>query len=124
MALFTEKTAKKTKKVTKKTLVADMNLSGVAYRVLLKPRVTEKAYTMGASGKYVFQVASIATKLSVKRAVEEVYGVSVSTVNIVTLPGKTKVFGKGQVTGKRKAVKKAYVTLVAGQTLELFKAGL
>ncbi len=123
MALFTEKTEKKTKKVTK-TAVADMNLSGVAYRVLLKPRVTEKAYTMGANGKYVFQVASIATKLSVKRAVEEVYGVTVAAVNIVTLPGKTKVFGKGQVSGKRKAVKKAYVTLGTGQTLELFKAGL
>lgn len=123
MALFTEKTEKKTKKVAK-TSVADMNLSGVAYRVLLKPRVTEKAYTMGANGKYVFQVAPIATKLSVKRAVEEVYGVSVSAVNIVTLPGKTKVFGKGQVSGKRKAVKKAYVTLGTGQTLELFKAGL
>lgn len=123
MALFTEKTTKKTKQVTK-TPVADMNLSGVAYRVLLKPRVTEKAYTMGANGKYVFQVASIATKLSVKRAIEEVYGVTVSAVNMVTLPGKTKVFGKGQVSGKRKAVKKAYVTLVAGQTLELFKAGL
>ena len=123
MALFTETTKKKTKKVTK-TAVADMSLSGVAYRVLLKPRVTEKAYTMGANGKYVFQVASIATKLSVKRAVEEVYGVTVAAVNIVTLPGKTKVFGRGQISGKRKAVKKAYVTLGAGQTLELFKAGL
>ncbi|MEK9174279.1 MAG: 50S ribosomal protein L23 [Patescibacteria group bacterium] len=101
-----------------------MNLSGVAYRVLLKPRVTEKAYTLGANGKYVFQVASVATKLSVKRAVEEVYGVTVSAVNIITLPGKTKVFGKGQVSGRRKPVKKAYVTLEQGQTIELFKAGL
>ncbi len=123
MALFTEKTEKKTKKVAKKA-VADMNLSGVAYRVLLKPRVTEKAYTMGANGKYVFQVASVATKLSVKRAVEEVYGVTVASVNIVTLPGKAKVFGRGQIAGKRKAVKKAYVTLNVGQSIELFKAGL
>ncbi len=124
MALFTEKTEKKTKKVATKKSVADMNMTGVAYQVLLKPRITEKAYTLGAHGKYVFQVASIATKKSVKRAVEEVYGVAVESVNIVTLPGKTKVFGRRQVAGKRQSVKKAYVTLAEGQTLELFKAGL
>ncbi len=123
MALFTEKTEKKTKEVAKQQ-PADMALTGVAYRVLLKPRITEKAYTMGANGKYVFQVASVATKQSVKRAIEEVYGVSVSAVNIVSLPAKNKVFGRGQVAGRRKPVKKAYVTLKEGQSLELFKAGL
>lgn len=124
MAIFTDKTEKKAKKATAKQKPADMNVTGIAYRVLLKPRITEKAYTMGVGGKYVFQVARVATKQSVKRAVEEVYGVTVASVNIVTLPGKTKVFGRRQVSGKRQSVKKAYVTLQAGQNLELFKAGL
>lgn len=123
MALLTKKTEKKVTKLAKQK-PADMNVTGVAYRVLVKPRITEKAYTLGAGGKYVFQVARVATKQSIKRAIEEVYGVTVVSVNIVTLPGKTKVFGRRQVSGKRQSVKKAYVTLQAGQTLELFKAGL
>jgi large subunit ribosomal protein L23 len=118
MAILTKKTPKKAKKA------GTVNQTGVAYRVLLKPRITEKAYTEGAKGKYVFHVASTATKLSVKRAVQEVYGVEAVAVNIVNLPGKTKAFGRSQTPGKQKSVKKAYVTLPEGQTLELFKAGL
>lgn len=123
MALFTDNKKKKTTRPQKQA-VKDMELTGVAYQVLLKPRITEKAYTLGVGGKYVFQVVNSATKQSVKRAVEEVYGVNVLAVNIVSLPAKTKVFGRRQVTGKRKAVKKAYVTLQEGQSIELFKAGL
>ncbi len=118
MATLTKKTTKKTSKT------ATVNQTGVAFRVLLKPRITEKAYVEGAKGKYVFHVASTATKLGVKRAIKEVYGVDVVAVNIVNLPGKTKAFGRSQTPGKQKSVKKAYVTLSEGQSLELFKAGL
>lgn len=118
MALFTEKTEKKAKKVS-----GDAP-KGLAYSVLVKPRITEKAYVRGEKGQYTFQVATTATKASIKLAVKEVYGVEVASVNIVRLPGKTKAFGAKQIRGKRNGVKKAYVTLVEGQSIELFKAGL
>lgn len=122
MALFNEKSEKKT--VSSKKKEAIVSNTGIAYQVLLKPRITEKAYTQGANGKYVFHVKSDATKQSVRRAIEEVYGVNVLAVNIVVLPGKAKLFGRSQTTGKRKSVKKAYITLEKGQSIELFKAGL
>ena len=120
MAILAKTTTKK--KAAKKS--TSVNQTGVAFHVLLKPRITEKAYVEGAKGKYVFHVASTATKLSVKRAIKEVYGVDVVAVNIVNLSGKTKAFGRNQTPGKQKSVKKAYVTLSEGQSLELFKAGL
>lgn len=121
MALFTEKTEKKAKTAKK---VAGSAPQGLAYSVLVRPRITEKAYTRGEKGQYTFQVATSATKLSIKKAVKEVYGVEVTAVNIVRLPGKTKMFGSKQTRGKRNGVKKAYVTLAEGQSIELFKAGL
>ncbi|QQS21224.1 MAG: 50S ribosomal protein L23 [Candidatus Moraniibacteriota bacterium] len=90
-----------------------------AVRILLRPRMTEKAHSLIASRKYVFQISSLATKLAVKRSVETVYGVKVLSVNIVRIPRRHRVFGR--VSGWRSAVKKAIVTLKEGENIELFK---
>jgi ribosomal protein L23 len=62
-------------------------------RLLSRPRITEKSYAMNAQNKYVFEVTKTSTKKSVKRAVEEVYGVNVVAVNIVRLPAKKRISG-------------------------------
>ncbi|MEP7162675.1 MAG: 50S ribosomal protein L23 [Candidatus Moraniibacteriota bacterium] len=97
-------------------------LSPLANVVLMKPRVTEKAYAVNALNQYVFQIAPRATKTEVRRAVEEAYGVSVVSVNIVKLPEKRRVFGK--VVGRRNPIKKAIVKLKTGDSIALFKAGI
>ncbi|HEU5280546.1 MAG TPA: 50S ribosomal protein L23 [Gammaproteobacteria bacterium] len=90
-------------------------------KVLLSPHVSEKA-TVGAElrNEYVFQVADFATKPEVKDAVEQLFNTKVKTVRIMNVRTKTKLF-RG-VKGKRKAWKKAYVTLQADQKLELLGA--
>lgn len=93
--------------------------SGIASRVLLRPRMTEKAHAALGMGKYVFQVTPRSTKASVKRAVEEVYGVTVTGVTMTRIPRKRRVFGR--TVGWKSAVKKATVTLKSGESIELFK---
>ncbi len=96
--------------------------SPLATQVLVRPRITEKAYAVNALNQYVFQVILSATKTQVKRAIEEAYGVTVKSVNMVTLPEKQKVFGRSK--GKKSAVKKAIVRLKTGDSIALFKAGI
>lgn len=119
MALFDTTTAEKKslRKLTPKE-------SPLAMRLLSRPRITEKAYALNAQNKYVFEVAKTSTKKSVKRAVEEVYGVNVLDVNMVRLPAKKRVSGRNRTVGSTGSVKKAIVTVVKGQTIELFKAGI
>lgn len=98
--------------------------SPLATRLLSRPRITEKAYALNAQNKYVFEVTKTSTKKSVKRAVEEVYGVNVVDVNMVRLPAKKHLTGRKRTPSFRGAVKKAIVTVVKGQTIALFKAGV
>jgi large subunit ribosomal protein L23 len=118
MALFDKTTEKKElRKLAPKE-------SSLGQRLLSRPRVTEKSYAMNAQNKYVFEVTKTSTKKSVKRAVEEVYGVNVVDVNMVRLPGKKRISGRNRTVGSTGSVKKAIVTVVKGQTIELFKAGI
>lgn len=100
----------------------EKQLSLLASRVLLRPRITEKAYAVTAVNQYVFHVATTATKTQVRQAVEEAYGVKVVAVNIVRLPGKKKNTGRTQ--GVRSTVKKALVRLQSGDSIQLFQAGI
>lgn len=95
-------------------------------QMTLKPRVSEKAYNMSqASGVYVFEVPTTANKLTVAAAVAKQYDVTVVAVNIVNTDGKTKrTYRKrqGWVNGKKADIKKAYVTLKAGESIAIFPA--
>ena len=120
MALFDKTTEKKAvlRKLTPKE-------SPLATRLLSRPRITEKAYALNAANKYVFEVTPTSTKKSVKRAVEEVYGVNVTAVNMIRLPRKKRYSsGRNRTLGYKAAIKKAIVSVAKGQTIELFKAGL
>ena len=69
--------------------------------------------------KYAFEVAGKATKSQIKEAVEKAFKVKVSKVNVITVPGKTRRFGRRQVTGS--SWKKALVTLAPGHKITLFE---
>ena len=85
-------------------------------QVLVAPIVSEKA-TMTAEkhNQVLFKVLRDATKLEIKAAVELMFKVEVESVNTVLQKGKVKRFGKS--IGRRDHVKKAYVSLKAGQEL-------
>jgi large subunit ribosomal protein L23 len=87
------------------------------YDLLRRPIITEKATNASENGAVVFEVAMAATKPEIKRAVEELFKVKVKGVNTVIAKGKTKRF-KGKM-GKRKDIKKAYVMLEDGSTIDV-----
>ncbi|MEY2862995.1 MAG: ribosomal protein [Pseudomonadota bacterium] len=91
------------------------------YQILLGPVFSEKAQILGDTlGVQVFKVAPTATKLEIKKAVEKLFGVQVEAVNTVSIRGKTKRFGR--TVGRRSDIKKAYVTLKAGQDIQMADA--
>jgi large subunit ribosomal protein L23 len=91
------------------------------YTIIRNPVITEKATMLNETGTVVFRVSLEATKPEIKAAVEGLFGVTVEGVNTLVTKGKTKRF-RGR-PGKRSDVKKAYVRLAAGQTID-FTTGL
>lgn len=91
----------------------------LASRILIKPVVTEASTTLAALNKYVFKVAGGAAKREIKKAVEELYKVTVLKVHTVRIPKKLRQYGRtpGWVSGFKKAI----VTLKAGDSIEIFK---
>lgn len=82
------------------------------YKILLKPIVTEKTANMGiGKSRYAFEVAPDATKIDVKKAVKELYGVDVADVNMLNTREKFKYGRKRGMQVKRRTSKKAYITL-------------
>ena len=91
--------------------------------VLVKPIVTEKSNKLSDNSRtYAFRVDRKANKLEVKKAIEDFYGVTVTEVNTVVVPGKTKSkFTKaGFISGRKPAYKKAYVKVAEGETIDLY----
>jgi large subunit ribosomal protein L23 len=87
------------------------------YDIITAPIITEKA-TMGSEyGQVTFRVPLTATKPEIKAAVEALFKVNVKAVNTLIAKGKTKRF-KG-LPGRRSDVKKAVVTLAAGQSIDV-----
>ena len=87
------------------------------YDIIRKPVITEKATMASEAGAVVFEVAMGANKPQIKDAVEALFGVKVKSVNTTITKGKTKRF-RGQ-PGRRADVKKAYVTLEEGNTIDV-----
>ncbi len=94
-----------------------MSAKAEHYDVIRKPIITEKATMASESGAVVFEVAKDANKPQIKEAVEALFGVKVKSVNTVVTKGKVKRF-RGTV-GTRNDVKKAYVTLEEGNTIDV-----
>jgi large subunit ribosomal protein L23 len=94
-----------------------MSVKPEQYDLIRKPIITEKATMASEGGAVVFEVAMDATKPQIKDAVESLFNVKVKAVNTTITKGKVKKF-KGR-PGKRRDVKKAYVTLVEGNTIDV-----
>jgi len=91
--------------------------------ILLKPIVTEKMTSQGDKfNRYGFIVAKNANKLQIKKAVEDMYGVSVSDVNTMRYGGKIKTRNtkSGLLVGKTTATKKAVITLAEGNKIDFY----
>ena len=94
-----------------------MSAKAEHYDVTRKPLITEKATVASEANAVVFEVAIDANKPMIKEAVENLFGVKVKAVNTSITKGKSKRF-RGQL-GRRKDVKKAYVTLEEGNTIDV-----
>ena len=94
-----------------------MSAKAEHYDVIRKPIITEKATMASEHGAVVFEVAKDANKPQIKEAVENLFGVKVKAVNTTITKGKVKRF-RGQ-PGKQRDVKKAYVTLEEGNTIDV-----
>lgn len=92
--------------------------------IIIKPIVTEKqtAVTEKMPNRFGFRVSPDANKLEIKKAVEEMYNVSVESVNTVNYSGKRKsrYTKSGIINGKQAAYKKAIVTLKEGEVIDFF----
>jgi large subunit ribosomal protein L23 len=87
------------------------------YDVIVSPVITEKTTMASEADQVVFNVAKTATKPEIKKAVEALFGVKVKAVNTLVRKGKVKRF-RG-VKGKQSDVKKAIVTLVDGESIDV-----
>jgi len=92
---------------------------GNAYKILIKPLVTEKASMIGAENKYVFEVSQGANKIEIFKAVAEVYGIKPVSVNIIKVKGKNVRYGRTR--GKKKDWKKAIITLPKGKSIKIYE---
>ena len=87
------------------------------YEVIRRPVVTEKSTMASEANQVVFDVAIDANKTEIKAAVEQLFSVKVKAVNTLVRKGKVKRF-RGKI-GTRNDVKKAIVTLVDGQSIDI-----
>lgn len=92
--------------------------------ILIKPILTEKQTAISEKfpNRYGFRVAPGANKVEIKNAVEELYGVTVKSVNTINYSGKLKsrYTKAGVIKGKTSAFKKAIITLKEGESIDFF----
>ena len=87
--------------------------------VLKRPLITEKNTNLQSQNKYAFEVAAAANKPEIKNAIEKTFKVKVTDVNVVNVPGRMRRVGRKQVMTP--AIKKAIVTLKAGDKITIFE---
>lgn len=91
--------------------------------ILIRPIVTEKLTAQGESlNRYGFMVDPRANKLQVKKAIEELYGVTVDSVNTLRYAGKvsSRFTKAGYIKGRKNAFKKAVITLKEGEKIDFY----
>ena len=91
--------------------------------VIIAPVVSEKSYALIDNNAYTFYVHPSASKPEIHDAVESIFGVSVLKVNTLNRKGKLQRSRKSNRAGKRSDTKRAIVTLVPGDRIDLFETG-
>ena len=94
-----------------------------AHDVIVRPIISDKSMDESGRGKYTFEVHGDASKVQVREAVEELFKVQVTKVNVLTTKAKEKRRGtkRGRISGWTTPWRKATVTLAAGQKIEFFE---
>jgi large subunit ribosomal protein L23 len=90
--------------------------------VLIKPLVTEKVSDLNEKGKYGFIVDRKANKVEIRKAVEQMYGVTVESVNTMQYQGKQKTrYTKSKIiSGRTDSFKKAIITVAEGEVIDFY----
>ena len=89
--------------------------------IIIAPVVSEKSYALMEDGAYTFTVRTTANKHEIRDAVQQIFGVRVAKVNTLNRQGKRKRNRRTFTYGKRPDTKRAIVTLVEGETIDLFQ---
>jgi large subunit ribosomal protein L23 len=89
--------------------------------IIVAPVVSEKSYALMEEGVYTFKVHPDASKPQIRDAVQEIFGVKVAKVNTLNRPGKRKRNRRTFTYGRRPDTKRAIVTLVEGDSIDLFE---
>ena len=87
-----------------------------AFEIVRSPLISEKATFVSQYNYYVFKVSKDSNKSEIKQAVQSLFKVEVKSVNTLIQKGKQKRF-RGKI-GKRSSIKKAFVKLAEGQTID------
>ena len=116
-AVGAEKKLEKPEKEIKPAKPKKAVKSEVAWKVLERPHITEKATALTEENQYIFRVSPRSNKIEIKQAVEDVYGVDVEKVRMINVPAKKRRLGKTE--GWRKGYKKAIVKTKKGQEIEV-----
>jgi len=90
--------------------------------VLIAPVISEKSYDFLEEGIYVFRVHPSASKPEIRHAVEEIFDVKVAKVNTLNRKGKKRRNRRNNTVGKRPDTKRAIVTLVEGDSIQIFNS--
>jgi large subunit ribosomal protein L23 len=85
------------------------------YDIIKTALITEKGTDLKSKNKYLFKIATDASKIDIKKAVETLYRVKVKSVNTINVEGKIKRSWRRAKAGKRSDFKKAIVTLDKGE---------
>lgn len=91
-----------------------------AFRILIKPLITEKSTYLGSERTYAFLVDPRSTKNEIAKAVQATYQVKPTSVRIMNFSGKQ--ITSGRITGKTKDTKKALVTLPEGKSIDVYQS--
>ena len=92
----------------------------IQYDIIKRPVITEKtSIQKEAANQVSFEVDRRANRVEIKRSIEKIFNVRVSSVKTMQVKGKTKQ--RGRIVGKRKDWKKAIVTLLPGERIDFFE---
>lgn len=94
-----------------------MNL--IAHDIIIRPLITEKSSRLMELNKYTFEVHSSANKIQVRKAIEEIFKVKVTSVHVINIHPKPKRMGA--FLGKTRSWKKAIVSLAPGERIDFFE---
>ena len=93
-------------------------VSSLASKVLIEPWITEAATQAAELNKYVFKVSGNSNKEQIKKAIEDLYKVTVLNVWTVNMPSKTRT--RGRIVGTKAGFKKAIVKVKEGESIDVF----